>query len=184
MTPPESDETLLDQALAGSAEAFTTLYRRRQGQIFRFACQMSGSVALAEEAVQEAFLALLDGGAGFKPEKGTLLSFLLGIARNQVLRLLRSERVPATEEVAGEKVAGAADTHGDFERRQLAESVQHALLRLPEAYREVLVLCDLQELSYGEAAAVLGCPMGTVRSRLSRGREMLAERLRPARCQA
>ncbi len=184
MAAPESDETLLEQALAGSEEAFTILYRRRQGQVFRFAYQMSSSVALAEEATQETFLALLDRGAGFRVEKGSLVAFLFGIVRNQVLRLLRSERSSPVEEGAAEQVASGEDTHGDFERRQLAGSVRRALLRLPESYREVLVLCDLQELSYGDAAAALGCPVGTVRSRLARGREMLAERLRPARCPA
>ncbi|MCX6622971.1 MAG: RNA polymerase sigma factor [Acidobacteria bacterium] len=184
MAESESDETLLGQALAGGEEAFTILYRRRQASVYRFAYQMSGSAALAEEATQETFLALLDRGAGFRAGRGSLLPFLFGIARNQVLRLLRSEGAAPVAESAAVDLAGADDTHGEFERRQLAGAVRRALLGLPESYREVLVLCDLQELSYNDAAGVLGCPVGTVRSRLARGREMLAERLRPTRCPA
>jgi RNA polymerase sigma-70 factor (ECF subfamily) len=184
MAAPESDETLLEHALAGGEEAFTILYRRRQGQVYRFAYQMSGSIALAEEATQETFLALLDRGAGFRAGRGSLLPFLFGIARNQVLRLLRSEGAAASVDGTAPELAGSDDTQGEFERRELAGNVRRALLGLPESYREAVVLCDLQELSYSDAASALGCPLGTVRSRLARGREMLAERLRPTRCSA
>jgi RNA polymerase sigma-70 factor (ECF subfamily) len=179
----ESDETLLEQALAGREASFTELYRRRQAPLFRFAWQMSGSRALAEEATQETFLALLDGGAGYRPGRGALAPFLFGVARNQVLRLLRREGRQAGQAIP-DQVAGGEDTHGELERRQTARSVHRALLVLPESYREVIVLCDLEELSYQDAAAALACPVGTVRSRLARGREMLAARLRPQRCPA
>ena len=69
----------------------------------------------------------------------------------------------------------------DLSRTETVESVRKAVLSLPERYREVVVLCDLQEMNYVEAAEVLGCAIGTVRSRLHRARAMLIEKLHPAR---
>ena len=69
----------------------------------------------------------------------------------------------------------------DLSRTETVESVRRAVLSLPERYREVVVLCDLQEMNYVETAEVLGCAIGTVRSRLHRARGLLIEKLRPAR---
>jgi RNA polymerase sigma-70 factor (ECF subfamily) len=172
----ECDEKLLERMLEGDEEAFTALYRRRQGPVYRFALHMTGSAAIAEDVTQEVFLALIENGRRFDGTRGPLLSFLYGIARNRVLRRIEKER--AAESVsAAEEYAGREDLLEDLTRRETVEQVRRAVLSLPEAYREAVVLCDLENTSYEDAAAVLECPVGTVRSRLSRGRAMLAQKL-------
>ena len=79
-----SDEELLRLTLAGDEQSFTALYRRRQAGIFRFALQMCGSESVAEDVVQEVFMALIREGQRFDPSRGTLSSYLYGVARNQV----------------------------------------------------------------------------------------------------
>src|SRR5687767_3222238 len=86
------DNELLQLIRAGDEEAFANLYRRRHAGIYRFALQMSGSQSLAEDVTQEVFLALIRGSETFDPARGTLNSFLYGIARNQTLRRLRRDR--------------------------------------------------------------------------------------------
>jgi len=169
----QSDEDLLGAARGGDEAAFTALYRRRQGAVYRFALHMSGDAAVSEDVTQEVFLALLQGGGRFDPSRGTLLSFLYGVARNLVLR--RIEKKPP-EELAEEPLADD-DVLDDLTRRETIEAVRSAVLSLPTQYREAVVLCDLENASYEDAAAALDCPLGTVRSRLSRGRAMLAQKL-------
>src|SRR5207302_2263067 len=82
----QSDAELLRLMLAGDEEAFTALYRRRQGGVYRFALRMRGSEALAEDVAQETFMALMRDGRNFDPSRGSVASYLYGIARNQVLR--------------------------------------------------------------------------------------------------
>lgn len=170
----ESDEKLLGRMLEGDEDAFTALYRRRQGPVYRFALHMTGSAAIAEDVTQEVFVALIESGRRFDGSRGPLLSFLYGIARNRVLRRIERER---TVEAVDAEYAGGEDPLDDLTRREIVERVRRAVLSLPAAYREAVVLCDLESASYEDAAAALGCPVGTVRSRLSRGRAMLAQKL-------
>lgn len=165
-----ADHELLLLMLSGDEDAFTTLYRRRQGPVYRFALQMTGSVVIAEDVTQEVFMALLSKKAKYDAAKGSLQSFLYGIARNMVLR-----RIEKTAEI--EDYAGTYDVLDDLTRRETVENVRRAVLSLPPVYREAVVLCDLQDTSYEEAALALDCPVGTVRSRLNRGRSMLAQKL-------
>ena len=181
-----TDEELWRLALAGDEGAFTLLYRRRQGAIYRFAWQMCGSETLAEDVTQEVFMALVRDGVRYDPARGTLAAYLYGIARRQVLRRLEKERVfvelASDEEGAtDERLIAAHDPLGELTRRETVEAVRQAVLALPAHYREVVVLCELHELSYAEAAEVLACALGTVRSRLARARMMLCERLRALR---
>jgi len=171
---PESDQLLLKRLLAGDEGAFTALYRMRQGAIYRFALQMTGSVAVAEDVTQETFLALMTHGARYDASRGTLAAFLYGIARNHILKRLARHRV--TEVL--DDLDGGLDLLEDLTRRETIEQVRRAVLSLPPQYREVVVLCDLQEASYEDAAAALDCPVGTVRSRLNRGRAILTRKLR------
>ncbi|MCU1336299.1 MAG: polymerase, sigma-24 subunit, subfamily [Bryobacterales bacterium] len=171
-----TDAELLEQALRGIEDAFTALYRRRQGGVYRFALQMTGSTAIAEDVTQEAFLALLLRGARYDQVRGTVASFLYGIARNLVLQ--RLDRRSSAELEITEECAGPEDLLEDLTRRESIEQVRQAVLSLPPVFREAVVLCDLQGSSYEEAAMALDCPVGTVRSRLSRGRAMLARKLR------
>ena len=176
----DSDEHLLLRSAEGDEEAFATLYRRRQGAIFRFALHMSGRDDVAEEATQETFLALIREPGRYENGKGTVASWLFGIARNHVLRLLErhGREVPAEPEMQAEVACHREDLLSRIAREQTIDAIRAAVLSLPQTYREAVVLCDLQEMPYADAAATLGVPVGTVRSRLNRGRGLLLDKLR------
>src|SRR2546427_6159394 len=187
MTDQLSDSELLKRMLAGDEEALSVLYRRRQGAIYRFAMQMSGSQALSEDVTQEVFMVLMRGNAAFDEMRGSVNSFLLGIARNLVRRKVSREQfyVSVDDEsnaaaISDERQPGGSNLFDELARDETIESVRKAVLSLPARYREVVVLCDLQEMSYLEAANVLNCAVGTVRSRLHRARSLLLEKLQPA----
>jgi RNA polymerase sigma-70 factor, ECF subfamily len=184
------DSELLRLMLAGDEESLALLYRRRQAGIYRFAYQMSGSSSVAEDVTQEVFLFLMRQGELFDPRRGSLNAFLLGVARNYVLRKLRGEQfvislsAEADEDVLEDSLGSDASPLDDLTRIETIESVRKAVVSLPERYREVVVLCELQEMSYGDAAEVLGCAIGTVRSRLHRARALLLNKLRPVRAES
>jgi len=190
-SPEHSDEELLRLMTAGDADAFAALYARRQAGIYRFALQMCGSEGIAEDVTQEVFMTLMRDSHMFDPARGALASYLYGVARNQVLRRLEKERhfVAMTDETTEDGGAANVSTHlvaaddplAELARSELIETVRQAVLALPAHYREVVVLCELHEMSYAEAATALGCAVGTVRSRLHRARSLLCERLRAAR---
>ncbi|HEY7180879.1 MAG TPA: RNA polymerase sigma factor [Blastocatellia bacterium] len=184
-----SDETLLQMAMAGDEEAFTRLYRRLRGVVYRFARRMSGSSSVAEDVTQEVFLILLRRAELYDQRRGSLSTYLMRIARNEILRRLDRDRAYVTlveEDAAPDKKDKNPDENlivridplGSLMRNEEIESVRQAVLGLPLHYREVVVLCELEEMSYGEAAASLGCAVGTVRSRLHRARALLKQRLR------
>ena len=181
-----NDSELLRSMLAGDEEALALLYRRRQGAVYRFALQMSGSKTVAEDVTQEVFLFLMRDGRVFDPAKGSVSAFLLGVARNYVLRRLRVEQqlAPLGDDFDDDVPVLHASTDicplEDLTRAETIESVRRAVLSLPSKYREVVVLCELQDISYGETAEILGCAIGTVRSRLHRARALLLAKLRPA----
>jgi len=186
MKAPESDHQLFERLRAGQEEAFVALYRRRQPALYRFALQMGGSPAVAEDVTQEVFLALLRDSCGYEPERGTLVAYLFGIARKLLLRQFERRRLDVALDVDGDfggirEPADLSDPLADLAERERIEALRRAVGSLPRRYREVVVLCDLEELDYAEAAAALGCPIGTVRSRLHRARLLLAEKLRDER---
>ena len=182
------DEDLLRRLAAGDEESFRQFYQRHQAAIFRFALHMAGRADAAEEVVQEAFMTLIREAGRFDAKRGEPQAFLYGIARNHVRKLLERERryVPFVDDESlkgngtGTAPGGLPDEHllDGMARAELVEQVRSALGLLPLHYREAVTLCDLQEHDYASAAAILECPIGTVRSRLARGREMLAVKLR------
>jgi RNA polymerase sigma-70 factor (ECF subfamily) len=174
--PAPSDEELLRRLGHGAEPAWTEFYRRFQGRLYRFAYQMTGSRELAEEAVQDTFLALIHTAPRFDPERGEAARYLFAIARHKVLRLLGAERnYVALEE--GFDAPSADDAEEDLALRETAEQLRLAVLTLPQPYREAVVLCDLHQFEYARAAAIVGCAVGTIRSRLYRGRQLLAGKL-------
>ena len=188
MTLPQitSDDDLLRLMMAGDEAAFTELYRRRQSGVYRFALHMSGSEAVAEDVTQEVFIVLIGEAQNYDSQRGSLAAYLYGIARNHVLRRLERDRlfVPFADNEQDECVEMPASLIAqgnplvDLTRNEMIDTVRSAVLGLPAHYREVVVLCELHEMSYLEAANVIGCAVGTVRSRLHRARAMLVERLR------
>jgi RNA polymerase sigma-70 factor, ECF subfamily len=177
-----SDQELVKLLARGDHRAFEIIYDRCHLSVFRFAMHMSASHDIADEITQEAFLFLLRKPGAYSAEKGTLLGFLMGVARNLVRRHRRDALpdVPLQDDGVEELITESASPDSPLEhviRRQSAEALQAALLQVPESYREVMVLCDLQEMSYAEAAAILSIPLGTVRSRLHRGHLALLDQL-------
>ena len=199
------DEGLLRRIVAGDETAFTALYRRKHPAIYRFALyRRAGNASIAEDVTQEVFMTLIRDAKRFDPARGTLSSYLFGVARNQVLKRWEQNRRLVPLPYDGDHSETGAMRNGSYEKvdsgvspyrngngngaypagydefasRETIGRVRQAIGTLPENYREVVVLCELEEMSYEEAATVLGCPVGTVRSRLHRARTMLLEKLR------
>jgi len=179
-----TDEDLLQLMITGNEDAFTTVYRRWQGNVYRFALQMTGSRTQAEEVIQDTFMILIQEAERFDTTRGSLSSYLYGIARNCVRRVVGRDRsfvLTSTTEPETAAVitqfATEEDPMDELTRSETIETVRQAVSALPVLYREVVVLCDLHEVSYAKAASVLGCSIGTVRSRLHRGRSFLIQKL-------
>jgi RNA polymerase sigma-70 factor (ECF subfamily) len=174
-----SDVDLMRRTAAGDRGAFETLYRTHQATVYRFARLMTGSTTIAEDVVQEVFLALMRDASRYDPARASLTTYLYGSARHHTRRrLLRDRLLVRLDDQADLCLSSSSATVADELIRQ--RDVQHlrrAIVRLPARYREVIVLCDLQDVSYADAAQALGCAIGTVRSRLHRARHLLADKL-------
>ncbi len=169
-----SDEELYRRTRKGDQLAFAELYTRREPGLYRYALHMTGSCSVAEEVTHEAFLRLIGPDAGFDARRGPLEAYLCGVARN-LIRVTRREKSGGSPR----DLAGAHDILGDLIQDEMTAALYATLRQLPEPYRDAVVLCDLEERSYEDAARLMGCAVGTVRSRLHRARALLAVRLRP-----
>jgi RNA polymerase sigma-70 factor, ECF subfamily len=173
------DAELLERSRRGEEGAFSELYGRHQAAIYRYAVHMCGANA-GDDVVQETFLAVLKQRGRTDAPRQSVAGYLFGIARHVVLQRLEARYEPLTDsgedDVSG--VASSALTAlDDLTRAETIAAVRAAVQSLPLVYREAVVLCDLQEMEYSTAAGVLQCPVGTVRSRLSRGRALLVAKL-------
>ena len=177
------DDQLLTRVARGDADAFSQLFRRRRGDVYRFALHMTGRPALADDVTQDTFLAVMRDAGRYDATRATVVAWLCGIARHHVLRRFERERGLQAldfddDAIADERSLATSDTVlGELTRAEQVDAVRDAVMTLPVRYREAVVLCDLQELSYADAAAALGCAIGTVRSRLHRARALLASKL-------
>ena len=180
----DRDDVLLRRAAKGDEESFTLLYRRHQAGLYRFALRMTGNAWAAEEVVQDVFMTLMREPKKYDPSRGPVGAYLFGIARNRVMKHL--ERLPrelSLEEKNGNGTHASEAAVNAFtpahwaEQQERAQRVRDAVLDLPAEFREAVVLCELEELSYEEAAQLSGCPIGTIRSRLHRGRALLLAKL-------
>jgi RNA polymerase sigma-70 factor (ECF subfamily) len=169
----QSDEELYRLMRAGNQDAFGRLYERREPALYRFALHMSGSPPVAEEVAHEVFVQLMGPAVRFNEAKGSLESFLYGIARN-LIRVAR-RRGPVAEPV---DQPFEHDILGELIGNETAAALHRTLRELPERYRDVIVLCDLEEKSYEDVARIIGHPVGTVRSRLHRARALLSAKLK------
>jgi RNA polymerase sigma-70 factor (ECF subfamily) len=170
-----SDLELLQRISAGAEDAFIELYRRRKHDVYRFAYALARSASIAQDVTQDVFLNVLEHAARYVAEKGTVRAWLYGCARHMVLDRIRFDGRFAR----GTAHEGDVACKGEDEvfRDQQVRRLHAQIMQLPLEYRETLVLCELTELSYAETAAVLACPIGTIRSRLHRARALLAEGL-------
>jgi RNA polymerase sigma-70 factor, ECF subfamily len=173
-----TDEQLLVRMQEGDEDAFGCIYKRYAAAIKNFAGYMGIPSGSSEDVAQDVFLALIHHPSRFDPERGSVISFLFGIARNRILRWIRDhsrEVLALADQEQSELQSPNPMMH--YSKEQEINRLRRAILGLPEHYREVVILCELQELSYEKAAEVLGCAVGTVRSRLHRAREILTKRL-------
>lgn len=176
-----TDAELLRLALGGDADAFGALYDRWSRTVYRFALRLSGEQSIAEDVTHDLFMALIRDGHQYEG-RGKFSSYLYSRARHLVLHRLRRDRHfswldPEIKDFNQLPVDPTADPLQDLARAEMTVRVRQAILALPLHYREVVLLCHLHELSYAEAAEVVGCTVGTICSRLSRARSLLAKRL-------
>ena len=180
----DQDEELLKRSAKGDEEAFTILYRRHADVLYRFAFRMTGSSWGAEEIVQDVFMTLVREPGKYDAARGTLPAFLFGITRNKIMKY--NERLPreiSLVERQEDGSGGGLTLRDSFtpamwaEQRERLEKVRAAVMELPIEFRETVVLCELEEMTYDQAARMLDCPIGTIRSRLHRGRALLLAKL-------
>jgi len=178
-------QELLKRIAEADESAFLELYHAWQGVVYRFAWQMTGSTSMAEDIVQDVFLLLIRKKLHFDPARGTFSSFIYGVARNLSLKSLRkNNRFSGILQLFHDRQESntlVADPLRNLTEVESAANLRKCILTLPTQYREMIVLCDLHELSYAEAAEITGRAIGTVRSRLHRGRELLLHKLRADR---
>jgi RNA polymerase sigma-70 factor (ECF subfamily) len=184
----ESDPNLMERAATGDLEAFNQLVLRYQNLAYSHAYRMLGNPAQAEDATQESFIKAFQAintfrGASFR-------AWLLKIVTNSAYDVLRrSHRHPTQpllpEDENGEELESAAwlvdpsaDVQEVVEQHELSQQVYQALGELPEAFRSVLTLIDVNEMDYTEAAQALNIPLGTVKSRLARARLQMQQKLK------
>jgi len=163
---------LLRRFRDGDRDAFTSIYRAHHPAVFRFALYMTGDRNRAADVTQDVFVWLIHHAESYDPARGELGAFLLGVTRKILQRANSDARrfVP---------FADVRETAAPAQRDESeADELRRAIAALPERYREAVVLCDLEEKSYEEAASLLDCALGTVRSRLHRARELLGRKLK------
>lgn len=172
------EAALLARVAAGDADALGLLYRRESGSVYRYALALAGDEAAALDALQEAFAQLLRGPQAFQAGRGSLGAYLAGMARHQLLSQWRDARrhIPLDEAAEDEvDLVPASDTRLQDEQQQ--GQLWAAIRRLSWPQREALVLVDLQERPYEDAAAIAGISVDVLRTRLHRARQRLADLL-------
>ena len=172
-----SDESLLAAHLRGDPRAFGELVGRHERRIYGLCLRILGNREDAEDAAQEAFLSALRRASSFR-QAAAFSTWLYRIAVNAATdQAQRRGRARVTQ--LGPDDAGMAVAPGSELGEVVASAVavQTALTRIPEEFRVAVVLCDLYRVPYADAAQILEVPVGTVKSRVFRGRVALAERL-------
>ncbi|MBR7799103.1 RNA polymerase sigma factor [Undibacterium fentianense] len=189
-----SDTELVRRMRQGEQVAFAELYRRHQAALYRYALFRCGSAASAADLVQDVFMGLLTGKFVFDALKGQFLNFLFGIVRNlsmkrDAIALRHLSKLPSSDEELDslenvDEVEIPSDEQGPLERvltNQMAEDLRLAIAGLAPHYRDVLILFEIQELSYLDIADICEINVGTVRSRLARARAALADKMQTYR---
>lgn len=178
-----SDAALLRSVAQGNREAMATLYDRHAALIYRYALRVGRSVSVAEEVTQEVFLAMLRQADQFDPRVALLSTWLCAIARRLVWKQIQNRRrlLPLeTDSAPAQAVSLPDNPHLLLTHKQDVELVRKGIDALPAQMKEVIILCEFEEMTYEDAAVVLEVPVGTVRSRLHRAKVRLAQLLEQA----
>jgi RNA polymerase sigma-70 factor, ECF subfamily len=181
------DAELVRRLGEGDSCAAQALYGRHVGALLRFAVAIGGCRQTAEDAVHDTFIELLRHPGRFDPRRGSLGAYLFSIARHRMARSARTARrsVQLQDEPSDSSASAGTEciaarlmtAEDEAERAHTIDQVRTAILALPLLHREIIALCDLEELPYADVALILSCPLGTVRSRLHRARAQLAQQL-------
>lgn len=178
------ETSLIKKAIRGDVAAFTEIYTRLCDSIYGFAFRMLADTTAAEDITQETFIFLIENPSKFNPERGSLHPFLCGVARNLVLHHLRKtesrrEDLNDFDEFIETKDETIMSPLERLLESELAEFVNDCVINLPPAQREVIILREMQELSYEEIAKVTESELNLVKVRLHRARKSLAQQLAP-----
>jgi RNA polymerase sigma-70 factor (ECF subfamily) len=183
------DLELVKGCLAGDHGAWESIVRQYHQRIYNLAYRFTGRFDESEDLAQEIFLKVYRTLSTYRPESGTLVTWMVRVGRNHIIdhyRKFKTERLQTDSlEVEYEKAEENPDRFMSpavaLEKRELSERVHRALLRLSVELREAVILRDLEEFSYEEIAVMLKVPVGTVKSRINRGRAELARLLKAFR---
>jgi|SRR5579872_414161 len=170
----KTQEHLLRDARRGNEVVFLRLFDDHHLPLFRFAWRLTGSIADAEDILQECFLALLKPECGFDPARTSIRTYLFGAVRNQSLKRLRRREYDVAPEP---RDPHTPETHAL--KGEMADAVAGAIAELPETQREVLLLAHYERLSLSEIAEITQLEVSAVKSRLQRARATLRETLAP-----
>lgn len=188
-TEREIDQQLVERVQRGDKKAFELLVSKYQRKLMRLVSRLVHDQAEAEDVVQEAFIKAYRALPNFRGESAFytwLYRIGVNTAKNHLVT--QGRRAPTSTDADIEEAETFADADGlrDINTpesllasKQIAETVNSAMLSLPEELRNAITLREIEGLSYDEIAEVMLCPIGTVRSRIFRAREAIAEKLRP-----
>lgn len=177
-----TEETdLMGRLAAGDRQALDLIYRAEAREVYRFALAMCGNPAWAADAVQDAFVQVAEKPQGYDSNQGPLRAYLCGIARYKLLaRWRESSGVDPIDDDFDIPHTHSQSPDAEISRSQDTQALWQAIARLPWVFREAVVLVDIQERTYIEAAQIAGVEINTLRTRLHRARKRLAQALAPA----
>jgi len=182
---PVTDEQLMQQFQSGDNDAYNELVARYRNQLYNYICWIISDRAFAEDLLQETFLRLWTNKHSYR-EVAKFSTWIYTIAGNLAKTELRRRKIRRWLPISG---GGGEDDRPldfpdeeanpdlDLERRTIEKRVNTEIQKLPAAFREAVILRDIQELSYEEISIILKVPLGTVKSRVNRGRQRLQKRL-------
>jgi len=179
MNLPDDDFQHVTRLIAGDANALRPLYEKHGRALLRFALAMCRSKQAAEDLVHDTFVAFMREPTRFDPAQGTVFGYLCGMLRHHVSRHFRREKrwVALGDDDSFTPADDSSPPDDEITRTEVTTAFRRVMLELPLQHREIIALCDLEELPYAAVAEILRCPVGTVRSRLHRARALLTLRL-------
>jgi RNA polymerase sigma-70 factor, ECF subfamily len=177
MTTTRTSEQLLKDIASGDREALKALFEEESGRLLAIAQRLLRRRDLAEEVVQEVFLAVWRSASRFDDRKGSARGWLTVMTRNRALNMLRDGARVDYEDADTLADLGdrTADVRAAFEALSLQDALRHCLGALDVRKREAVLLCYVTGLNHGEAAATMNVPLGTVKSWVRRGVVALQE---------